>query len=149
VTGERDKLDRACLSRFEAHGGPCGDVETKPVGRALFELERFVDLVEVIVRADLHGTVAGVGDFERHRGAAGIELDVAFGNLHFAGNHTIGLCTVTSLVPSGNVASTWMSGIISGTPSITSSRLSSVAPHPISSETLFPSRAPSITAAVM
>jgi hypothetical protein len=33
-----------------------------------------------------------------------------------------GLWTVTSLVPSGKVASTWMSGIISGTPSITSSR---------------------------
>ena len=41
----------------------------------------------------------------------------------FAGDHAasgIGLCTVTSFVPSGNVASTWISGIISGTPSITS-----------------------------
>ena len=36
---------------------------------------------------------------------------------------TTGWCTVTSFVPSGNVASTWMSGIISGTPSITSSRV--------------------------
>ena len=33
--------------------------------------------------------------------------------------HRIGSCTVTSLVPSGNVASTWMSWIISGMPSIT------------------------------
>ena len=39
-----------------------------------------------------------------------------------------GWWTVTSLVPSGKVASTWMSGIISGTPSITSSRVSSVVP---------------------
>ena len=34
----------------------------------------------------------------------------------------MGWCTVTSLVPSGKVASTWMSGIISATPSITSAR---------------------------
>ena len=63
--------------------------------------------------------------------------------------HGIGLCTVTSFVPSGNVASTWISGIISGTPSITSSRLSSVAPQLISSCTLLPSRAPSSSAALM
>ena len=42
--------------------------------------------------------------------------------------HKIGLCTVTSLVPSGKVASICTSGISSGTPSITSSRLSSVVP---------------------
>ena len=34
----------------------------------------------------------------------------------------MGWWTVTSLVPSGNVASTWISGIISGTPSMTSPR---------------------------
>jgi hypothetical protein len=33
--------------------------------------------------------------------------------------HRIGSCTVTSFVPSGNVASTWTSWIISATPSIT------------------------------
>jgi len=40
----------------------------------------------------------------------------------------MGWCTVTSLVPSGKVASTWMSGIISATPSITSARVSTVLP---------------------
>ncbi len=35
----------------------------------------------------------------------------------------MGSCTVTNLVPSGNVASTCTSGIISGTPSIQSSRV--------------------------
>ena len=34
-------------------------------------------------------------------------------------HHRIGSCTVTSFVPSGNVASTWMSWIISAMPSIT------------------------------
>jgi len=40
-------------------------------------------------------------------------------------------------------------GIISGTPSITSSRLSKVPPQLMSSDTLRPSRAPSMIAAVM
>ena len=40
----------------------------------------------------------------------------------------MGSCTVTSLVPSGKVASTCTSGISSATPSITSSVVSSVAP---------------------
>ena len=35
---------------------------------------------------------------------------------------------VTSFVPSGNVASTWTSSIISGTPSITSARVRMVTP---------------------
>src|SRR5215475_6303389 len=57
--------------------------------------------------------------------------------------HLIGSCTVTSLVPSGNVASTWMSWIISAMPSITCARVSTWAPACISSATLLPSRAPS------
>src|SRR6185369_7430597 len=56
---------------------------------------------------------------------------------------TTGWCTVTSLVPSGKVASTWMSGIISATPSMTSSRVSTVRPSLMSWATLLPSRAPS------
>ena len=38
----------------------------------------------------------------------------------------MGWCTVTNLVPSGKVASTWMSGIISAMPSITSARVKTV-----------------------
>ena len=41
----------------------------------------------------------------------------------------IGSCTVTSLVPSGNVASTWMSWIISAMPSITCARVMTCAPR--------------------
>ena len=44
-----------------------------------------------------------------------------------------------------NVASTWTSAIISGTPSITSSRDNTVRPASIRSATDRPSRAPSIT----
>src|SRR4051794_317764 len=57
--------------------------------------------------------------------------------------HLIGSCTVTSLVPSGNVASTWMSWIISGMPSMHCARVITSAPDFISSATVRPSRAPS------
>src|SRR4051812_20098238 len=106
----------------------------------------------MVVGTHLDRPVAGVHDLQRHGTATLVQLYVARGNLHFTWNHgahTIGLWTVTSLVPSGNVASTWMSGIISGTPSMTSPRLRSVAPQPISSETDFPSRAPSMMAALI
>ncbi len=43
-------------------------------------------------------------------------------------NYLIGLWTVTNFVPSGKVASTCTSGIISGIPSITSSLLNRVIP---------------------
>src|SRR5262245_36184192 len=58
-------------------------------------------------------------------------------------SHLIGSCTVTSLVPSGNVASTCTSWTISAMPSITCARVTTAAPASISSATLRPSRAPS------
>src|SRR5262245_65864588 len=102
----------------------------------------------MIMRADLDRPVAGVGDRQRDRLATGIELDLAVLDEHFAWDHAlapyrIGSCTVTSFVPSGNVASTWMSWIISGIPSITCARVSTWAPASMSSATLLPSRAPS------
>jgi hypothetical protein len=41
----------------------------------------------MVVRADLDGSVAGVGDGEGDGGAAGVELDVAGGGEEFAGDH--------------------------------------------------------------
>ena len=52
-------------------------------------------------------------------------------------------------MPSGKVASTWTSRTISGTPSITSSRVRTVLPSAISSATVLPSRAPSSIASVI
>ena len=57
----------------------------------------------------------------------GTWLEPVFTGDH-GGSYRMGLCTVTSLVPSGKVASIWTSWIISGTPSITSSRLRRVVP---------------------
>ena len=59
------------------------------------------------------------------------------------------MCTVTNLVPSGKVASTWTSFTISGMPSIQSFFLITWAPASISSATLFPSLAPSTTKSVI
>ncbi len=55
----------------------------------------------------------------------------------------MGWWTVTSLVPSGKVASTWISAIISGTPSMTSARVRTERPALMISATLRPSRASS------
>src|SRR3989344_165944 len=63
--------------------------------------------------------------------------------------HAMVWCTVTNLVPSGKVASTWISGIRSATPSMTSARLSTVLPSLIRAATVLPSRAPSMMAAVI
>src|SRR5690606_23118656 len=145
---QRPELAGAPRPGLEAHRGAGGDVEAKAARRRAVEFERGVGLGEVVVRADLDRAVAGVAHHQRARGAADGEFDVAVGDEEFSGDHrpaphTIGLCTVTSLVPSGNVASTWMSGTSSGTPSITSARVSRVAPKLISSATGRPSRAPS------
>jgi hypothetical protein len=40
---------------------------------------------------------------------AGVDFDIAVPVDDFTGNHAIGWWTVTSLVPSGKVASTWTS----------------------------------------
>src|SRR5699024_2773420 len=85
--------------------------------------------------------------------APGIELVLASGGANFSWNHCephemiwylpyeIGLVMLTSLRPSGKVASIWISVSISGTPSMTSARPSTLRPSLISSATLRPSRA--------
>jgi hypothetical protein len=78
----------------------------------------------VVPKGVEHQPVAGVGHLEGERGAAGIQGDLAVGEEDLARNHAApsdrtGWCTVTSLVPSGKVASTWISSIISGIPAMT------------------------------
>ena len=121
---QRDQLDRARLARLEAHRGAGRDVEPEAARRGAIEGQRRVGLEEVVVRADLDRPVAGVGDRQRDRRAARRSARARRRRTNeFAGDHGIGWCTVTSFVPSGNVASTWISGIISGTPSITCARV--------------------------
>src|SRR5947199_4339639 len=77
LAGECDELHVAGLAGLEADRGAGGDVEADAAGFPAVELQGRVGLEEMIVRAHLNGTVAGVGDGERHRLAAGIEFDLA------------------------------------------------------------------------
>src|SRR6478752_6542456 len=93
-------------TRFEAYGGSGRDIEPMTVGGGAIEVQRGVGLREVHVATDLHRTVAGVHDVHRESRRAWIDDDIAVAVDDFPGDHGIGWWTVTSLVPSGNVAST-------------------------------------------
>src|SRR4029078_4525059 len=134
------------VARLEAHGRAGGDVEAHPLGRLAVELERGVDLEEMEMGGELCGPVPGIGDGDGGGLAALVGRNGVLPQDVFAGDHRMGLGTVTSLVPSGNVASICTSWIISGTPSMTSSRVSSRVPASMSSATVRPSRAPSSSA---
>src|SRR6266702_5029941 len=84
---ECDEVHVAGLAGLEADGGTGGDVEAHAAGFLAVELQRRVGLEEMVVRADLDRAVAGVGDRQRHRLAAGIELDLAVLDEEFAGDH--------------------------------------------------------------
>src|ERR1700733_3110403 len=107
------------------------------------EAQRRVGLREVEVRSYLGGAGRGGGRDQRQGRPPRVQRHGALARQDLARDHGIGSCTVTSLVPSGNVASTWTSVSISGTPSITSSLVSTARPVVISSTTGRPSRAPS------
>src|SRR5262249_33200685 len=121
LAGQGDEADLLDLAGLEAHGGARGQVQAHAVGLLAVADEGAVDLEEVEVRADLHGPIAGVVDRDRDGRASGVQLDVRSVEQVFAGNHgrvqLMGWWTVTSLVPSGKVASTWISWIMSATPS--------------------------------
>src|ERR1700722_10290060 len=86
-SGQRDELHVAGLSRLEAHRGAGRDVEPHAARLLAVELQRRIGLEKLVLGADLDRTVAGIGDRERHRLAAGIELDLAVLDEEFAGDH--------------------------------------------------------------
>src|SRR3984885_15011479 len=89
LSRQRDQMHLAGLARFEAHGGAGRDIEPHAAGFLAIEFQRRIGLEEMIVRADLDRAVTGIGDRERYRLAAGIELDVAVLDEEFAGDHFI------------------------------------------------------------
>src|ERR1700733_6685742 len=141
--GQRHQRNLALHARLEPHRGAGRDVQPAAPGKLPVEPQRRVGLREVEVRPDLNRPVAGIGDHQRHHRSANVQHDRPVAAEDLARDHGIGSWTVTSLVPSGKVASTCTSVSISGTPSITSSRLSTVRPAVISSTTGRPSLAPS------
>src|SRR5882757_10977297 len=87
LSRQSDELHVAGLARLETHRGPGGDVEAHAAGPFAVELQGGVGFEEMVVRADLDRTVAGIGDGERHLLAAGIEFDLAVLDEEFAGDH--------------------------------------------------------------
>src|SRR6516225_9263405 len=87
LSGVSDEPDLAALSRLEAGRGAGRDIE--PIAARLFAVkgECGVGFVEVVMRADLDRAVACIGDGQRDRRAAGVELDVARGGEDLARDH--------------------------------------------------------------
>src|SRR6266852_3000313 len=113
-----DEAHLARLARLEAHRGAGGDVEAEAPRLVALEAERRVGLEEMVMRAHLDRPVARIGDLKLDGRTARVQFDLGRLAGDFAGSD--GPCvsadrrgTVTSLVPSGKVASTWMSWIIS------------------------------------
>ena len=90
IAGERDELDHPLLTGLEADRRTGGDVQPEAPRRGAIERESAVRFGEVIVRAHLDRPVARVGDFERDRRAARVELELAFAGNDLAGDHGIG-----------------------------------------------------------
>src|SRR3954454_3729445 len=149
------QIDAPGLPWFEPDCRPSRNVETEAPRLFPVEGQRAVRLEEMIVGTDLDRPVAGIGDLQADGFAAVVQGDLTGLDEQFTRDHgnsllqRIGRWTVTSFVPSGNVASTWISWIISGMPGMTCSRVITSAPSRISSATLRPSRAPSTTKSVM
>jgi len=102
----------AALARFEANGRSCRNVEPLAPGGDAVEHECRIGFGKVIVATYLHRPVSLVRHLEFRDDETLIEAVLARWGKHLAGDHgtihhhRIGSCTVTSLVPSGKVAST-------------------------------------------
>src|ERR1700677_1398252 len=89
LSRERDEMHLAGLTGLEPHGGAGGDVEPHATRASAIEFQRRIGLKEMIMRADLDRAVAGIGDRERDRLAAGGEVDLAVLDEEFTGDHFI------------------------------------------------------------
>src|SRR5258707_5898587 len=115
------------IARLKAYRRTCGNVQAHPVSQGSIKMEGTIDLKEMVMAAHLHGPVAGIADDETHSFPPCVECDrpgsliqQVFTWVHGVLLQRIGSCIVTNLVPSGKVASTCTSWIISGIPSIRS-----------------------------
>jgi hypothetical protein len=95
---------------------PAGTARRCPRRRAV-EVQRRVRLGEVVVRADLHGRSPVLRTVSASTGRPALIVIAPSPGIDLAPrDHEIGPCTVTSLVPSGKVASTCTSASISARP---------------------------------
>jgi len=98
-----------CHTGFKAHSSAGGNVKPMTVCGIAVELQRGVGLRQVYMAAYLNRAVAGVHHIEGQPHCSGVDLDIAVAVQDLPRLHGIGWWTVTSLVPSGKVASTWTS----------------------------------------
>jgi hypothetical protein len=86
-----DERDRLALARLEADGGAGGDVQAAEEGEVAIEGQMAIRLGEVVVRPDLDGPVAEIGDgqADARPTRAAVELDGRAGraaaDAHLAG----------------------------------------------------------------
>src|SRR5262249_15385347 len=89
LAGERNERDLARLPGFKANRGAGGDVESHAARLLAVEFQRRIALEEMIMRADLDRPVAGIGDRQRDRLAAGIDLDLVVLDERLTGDHGV------------------------------------------------------------
>lgn len=89
LPGEGDQFHLALITRFEACGIACGDVQTEAARSGTIKAQSRVGLEEMVVTADLNGTVAGVGHAEHFGFQAHIGLNefIGAGWKDFAWDH--------------------------------------------------------------
>ena len=66
AAGECHQRDFLLFARFEARSRAGSDIQPHAAGLGAIEVQRRVDLEEVIMAAHLNGPVAGVFDQKRH-----------------------------------------------------------------------------------
>src|SRR2546423_14419764 len=81
------------IAWLEAHGRSGGNIEAHAVGCGAVELQGGIGFDEVIMAADLDGSVAEIGDGERDDGAAIIERDFGIRNFQCAGDYISVRCS--------------------------------------------------------
>src|SRR5699024_1008682 len=106
------QVHAACIAGFKTHRGTSRRIQPHAARRESVELQLRVGFSKVIVRAHLHGPVATVDHVDNSCCFISVTGDGFLSRKILTGNHDspyayrMGLWTVTSLVPSGNVAST-------------------------------------------
>src|SRR5690606_34751508 len=97
VTSKRNQLHGALLSRFEAYGCACSDVQAKTPCLSPIECQRSVSFEEVVVGAHLYRAVSLVDDIDDAGGASCVQRYVAVFDQYFTWNHGFDVLFYSSL----------------------------------------------------
>ena len=74
LPGKRDEFHLALITRLEAHGIACRDVQPEAARCGPVKAQGGVRLKEVVVAPNLNRAIARVGHFQNKRGKAKIRL---------------------------------------------------------------------------